>query len=136
MSFSTFGHSGLLSPVAVWVLLWRAVACSDRGRAILSGPSRFAARLDAGVNPHKPLLSSGGKTIRKLGSAFLIAAGAALAAATLYDASVLTWALGLSIEGSEATVALASLSLSAIVLLLGVLGFGKRRQEDALRSTG
>jgi hypothetical protein len=74
--------------------------------------------------------------MRKLGSAFLIAAGAALAAATLYDASVLTWALGLSIEGSEATVALASLSLSAIVLLLGVPGFGKRRQEDALRSTG
>ena len=69
--------------------------------------------------------------MRKLGSACLVTAGAALAAATLYDASVLTWALGLSIEGSEATVALASLSLSVIVLLLGVLGFGRRHQDDA-----
>jgi hypothetical protein len=74
--------------------------------------------------------------MKKLGSACLVAAGAALAAATLYDASVLTRALGLPVEGSEATVTLASLSLSAIVLLAGVLGFRKRRQWDALRGTG
>lgn len=74
--------------------------------------------------------------MKKLGSACLVAAGAALAAATLYDASVLTRALGLPVEGSEATVTLASLSLSAIVLLLGVLGFRKQRLENALRGTG
>lgn len=74
--------------------------------------------------------------MKKLGSACLVAAGAALAAATLYDASVLTRALGLAVEGSEAAVTLASLSLSAIVLLLGVLGFRKQRLGNALRGTG
>lgn len=74
--------------------------------------------------------------MKKLGSACLVAAGAALTAVTLYDASVLTRALGLPVEGGEAAVTLASLSLSAIVLLLGVLGFRKQRHVQGLPGTG
>lgn len=73
--------------------------------------------------------------MKRLGSALLVAAGAGLAAASLYDASLLTRALGLPVEGGEAAVALASLSLSAMVLLVGVLGFRKRRHGEAFSRT-
>lgn len=68
--------------------------------------------------------------MKKLGPTFLIAGGAVLAAATFYDASLLTQALGLPIEEGEAIVALASLSLSAVLLLLGVLGFRKQPLDN------
>ena len=70
----------------------------------------------------------------KLAPAFLVVSGAVLAAATFYDASVPTQALGLPTEGGEAIVALVALSLSAAAVLFGVLGFRKRPQDDTLRS--
>ena len=72
--------------------------------------------------------------MKKLGSTFLVAGGTMLAAATFYDASLLTQALGLPIEGGEAIVALASLSLSAVLLLFGVLGFRKQPTDSTSQS--
>jgi hypothetical protein len=98
----------------------------------------YCCHLDGGLQrdpAHKPPPTAGGKTMKRLGSAILVAAGAALTAATLYDASMLTRALGLPVEGGEAAVTLASLSLSAMVLLLGVLGFRKRRHEEGFSRT-
>ena len=64
--------------------------------------------------------------MRKLGSALLVACGAALATVTFYDARVLTEALGWSIEGGEAVAAMGSLSMSALLLLFGIRGLRKR----------
>jgi hypothetical protein len=72
--------------------------------------------------------------MKKLGSMFLVACGVVLAVATFYDASLLTEALGLPIEGGEAIVALGSLSLSAVLLLFGMLGFRKRPLNSTSQS--
>jgi hypothetical protein len=63
--------------------------------------------------------------MKKLRSTLLVAGGALLAAAALYDATVLTQALGLPIEGGEALVALAALTLSMVLFVLGGLGLRK-----------
>lgn len=73
--------------------------------------------------------------MKKPGSTFLVAGGAVLATATFYDASLLTQALGLPIEGGEAVVALASLSLSAVLLLFGILGFRKQPLDSTSQSS-
>jgi hypothetical protein len=69
--------------------------------------------------------------MKKLGSTLLVAGGAVLATATFYDATLLTHALGLPIEGGEAVVALTSLSLSAVLLLFGILGLRKQPLDGA-----
>lgn len=74
--------------------------------------------------------------MKKLGSMFLVVCGAVLAVATFYDASLLTEALGLSIEGGEAVVAFGSLSLSAVLILFGMLGFRKRPLSSTSQSAG
>jgi hypothetical protein len=66
--------------------------------------------------------------MKNLRSLILLAAGAALAAAALYDATVLTQALGLPVEGGEALVALAALSLSMVLFVVGGLGLRRRAQ--------
>ena len=63
--------------------------------------------------------------MKKFGSTLLAAGGAVLASATFYDASLLTQALGLPVEGNEAVVALASLSVSAVLLLFAIRGLYK-----------
>ena len=69
--------------------------------------------------------------MKKLGSKLLVAGGTVLAIATSYDASLLTQALGLPIEGGEAVVALTSMSLSAALLLLGIRGLRKQPLDSA-----
>jgi hypothetical protein len=66
--------------------------------------------------------------MKNLRSLILLAAGAALAAAALYDATLLTRAVGLPVEGGEALVALAALSLSAVLFAFGGLGLRRRTQ--------
>jgi hypothetical protein len=65
--------------------------------------------------------------MNKPGSILIVATGAALAAAVLYDASALTRAVGLPVEGGEAIVVLAALSLSFALFVLGGLGLRGRR---------
>lgn len=60
-------------------------------------------------------------------SSLLVAAGAVLAAATFHDASALTRALGLPLQGGEAATALAAVSLSAVLILLGLRGLLRRQ---------
>ncbi|RZA29396.1 MAG: hypothetical protein EOP92_37235 [Lysobacteraceae bacterium] len=60
-------------------------------------------------------------------SSLLVAAGTALAAATFYDASLLTRSLGLPLHGGEAVTALAAVSLSAVLILLGLRGLLRRQ---------
>ena len=67
--------------------------------------------------------------MKKLQSLLLVATGTALAAAALYDATLITQALGLPVEGGEAIVALAALSLS--MALFVVAGLGWRRAAKA-----
>ena len=69
--------------------------------------------------------------MKNLRSLILLAAGAALAAAALYDASVLTRALGLPVEGGEAIVALAMLSMAVAAFVAG--GLGLRRHANVAR---
>ena len=64
--------------------------------------------------------------MKRTKSLILLAAGAVLAAAALYDATVLTQALGLPVEGGEALVALAALSLSTVLFVAGGLGLRRR----------
>ena len=62
-------------------------------------------------------------------SLILIAGGALLAGAALYDASMLTRLVRLPIEGGEAIVALAALSLAMGLFVLGGLGLRKTEQR-------
>jgi hypothetical protein len=72
--------------------------------------------------------------MQKLLSLILVAGAAGLAAAALYDATWLTQVLGLPVERGEALVALAALSLSAVLAAAGVLGWRGRRHGTATPS--
>ena len=69
--------------------------------------------------------------MNKLPSLLLVAAGAVLTGAALYDATLITQAVGLPVEGGEAIVALAALSLSMVLFVAGGLGWRKAAQAAA-----
>ena len=60
--------------------------------------------------------------MKKRRSSLLIIGGAALAGASLYDASLPTRALGLPLAGGEAMIAATLLSLAAVLFWSGIRG--------------
>ena len=61
----------------------------------------------------------------------LVAGGAALAAAVLYDATLVTQAIGLPVEGGEAIVVLAALSLAMVLFVAAGLRWRKAAKAAA-----
>jgi hypothetical protein len=57
--------------------------------------------------------------MKKLQGMFPVAAGAALVAAVLYDATSITRSLGVPVEGGEALVVLAALALATVLFVRG-----------------